>query len=194
MELQVFPFHSKLELFCTRGGSWGLNNLLPAVWDSTVVYCLVPKVTSSSLQPHGLQRASLLCHSLSPWVCSNSCPLVWMVGWFKLMPSNHPILCRPLLFQPSIFPSVRVFSNKQALHIKWPKYWSFSFSISPSNEYSGLISFGVDKLELLAFQGTLKSLFQHHNMKTSILWHSAFFMVQLSHPYMTARKTIALTI
>ena len=110
-----------------------------------------------------------------------------------VMPSNHLILCHPLLFQPSIFPSIRVFSYKLALHIRWPKYWSFSFSISPSSEYSGLISFGIDWLALLAVQGTLKSLLQHHSSKASILWHWAFFMAQLSHPYMTTGKTIALT-
>ena len=109
------------------------------------------------------------------------------------MPSNHLILCRPLLLLPSIFPSFRVFSNESALLIRWPKYWSFSFSISPSNEYSGLISFRIDSFDLLAVQGTLKSLLQHHSSKASILWRSAFFIVQLSHPYMTTRKTIALT-
>ena len=109
------------------------------------------------------------------------------------MPSNHLILCHPLLFLPSIFPSIRVFSSESALHIRWPKYWSFSFSISPSNEYSGLISFWMDWLDLLAVQGTLKSLLQLHSSKTSIPWCSAFFMVQLSHPYMTTGKTTALT-
>ena len=109
------------------------------------------------------------------------------------MPSNHLILCRPLLLPPSIFPSIRVFSKESALHIRWPKYWSFSFSISPYNEYSGLISFRMDWLDLLAVQGTLKSLLQHHSSKASILWHSAFFIVQLSHPYVTTGKTIALT-
>ena len=107
------------------------------------------------------------------------------------MPSNHLILCCLLLLPPSIFPSIRVFSNESVLHIRWPKYRSFS--VSPSNEYSGLISFRIDWLDLLAVQGTLKSLLQHHSSKASILWCSAFFMVQLSHPYMTTRKTIALT-
>ena len=106
------------------------------------------------------------------------------------MPSNDLILCCPLLLLPSIFPRIRVFSNESALHLRWPKYWSFSFSIGPSNEYSGLISFRMDLLEV---QGTLKSLLQHHSTKASILWHSAFFMVQLSHPYMPAEKIIALT-
>ena len=109
-----------------------------------------------------------------------------------VMPSNHLILCRPLLLPPTILLSVRVFSSESALHIRWPKYWSFSFSISPSKEYSGLISFRMDCLDLLAVQETLKSLLQHHSSKASILRHSAFFMVQLSHPYMTTGKTIAL--
>ena len=111
----------------------------------------------------------------------------------SVMPSNHLILCRPLLLLPSIFPSIRVFSNQSALYIRWPKYWSFSFSISPSNEHPGLISFRTDWLDLLAVQGTLKSLLQHHSSKASILRSSAFFIVQLSHPYMTTGKTIALT-
>ena len=109
------------------------------------------------------------------------------------MPSNHLIFCCPLLLPPSIFPSLRVFSNESVLHIRWPKYWSFSFSISPSNECSGLISFRMDWLDLLAGQGTLKSLLQHHSSKESILWHSAFFIVQISHPYMTTEKNKTLT-
>ena len=108
------------------------------------------------------------------------------------MPSNHLILCHPLLFLPSVFPSIRVFSNESALRIRWPKYWSFSFYISSSNEYSELI-FRMDWLDLLAVHGTLKSLLQHHSSKTTILWHSVFFLVQLSHPYMTTGKTISLT-
>ena len=111
----------------------------------------------------------------------------------SVIPSNHLILCRPLLFLPSIFPSIRVFSNELALCIRWPKYWSFSFSISPSNAYSGLISFRMDWLDFLAVQGTFNSLLQRHSSKASILQHSAFFMVQLLHPYMTIGKTIALT-
>ena len=109
------------------------------------------------------------------------------------MPSKHLILCCPLLLLPSVFPSIRVFSNESALHIRWPKYWSFSFNISPSNEHLGLISFRMDWLDLLAVQGTLKSLLQHYSSKVSILLHSAFFRVQLSYPYMTTGKTIALT-
>ena len=110
------------------------------------------------------------------------------------MPSNHLILCRPLLLLPLILPSIRVFSSELALCVRWPKYWSFSFSISPSNDYSGLISFRINWLDLFAVQGTLKSLLQHQNSKASILWCSAFFMVQISHPYMTTGKTTALVI
>ena len=110
----------------------------------------------------------------------------------SVMPSSHPILCQPLLLL-SIFPSIRVFSNESVLHIRWPKYWCFSFSISPSNEYSRLLSFRMDWLDLLAVQGTLKSLLQHHSSKASILWYSAFSIFQLSHPYMTTGKIIALT-
>ena len=111
-----------------------------------------------------------------------------------VMPFNHLILCHPLLFPPSIFPSIRVFSSESVLCIRWPKYWSFNFSISPFKQYLGLISFKIDWLDLLAVQGTLKSLFKHHSSKASILWHSAFFIAQLSHPYMTTGKAIALTI
>ena len=111
----------------------------------------------------------------------------------SMMPSNHFILCRPLLLSRSIFSSIGVFSNESVPRIRWPKYWSFSFRISPSNEHTGLISFRMDWLALLAFQGSLKSLFQHHSSKASVLWHSAFFILQLSHPYMTTGKTIALT-
>ena len=111
----------------------------------------------------------------------------------SVMPSNHLIFCRPLLLLPSIFPSIRVFSNESVLHIRWPKYWSFSFSICPSNEYSGLISFRMDWFDLLEVQGTLKNLLQHHSSKTSVHQCTGFFIVQLSHPYMTTGKTIALT-
>ena len=137
----------------------------------------------------------------TPWTATHQASLSITNSWSLLkfmcvesvMPSNHLIICRPLLLLPAIFPSIRVFSNKSVLRIRWPKYWSFSFSISPSNEYSGLISFRMDWLDLLAVQGTLKHLLQHHSSKTSILWHSAFFIVQLSQPYMTIGKTIALT-
>ena len=135
---------------------------------------------------HGLLHARPACPSPTPGVYSNSCLEL-------VMPFSHLIFCRPLLLPPSIFPSIKVFSSESALRIRWPKYWSFSFSISPSNEYSGLISFRINWFDLLAVQGTLKSPLQHHSSKASILQHSAFFIVQLSHPYMTAGKTIALT-
>ena len=124
---------------------------------------------------------------------TNSQSLPKLMSIELVMPSNHLILCHPLLLLPPIPPSITVFSNESTLHMRWPKYWSFSFSIIPSNEHPGLVSFRMDWLDLLAVQGTLKSLLQHHSSKASILWHSAFFMVQLSHPYMTTGKTIALT-
>ena len=138
---------------------------------------------------------------MTPWTAAcqaslsitNFRSLLKLMSIESVMPSDHLILCHPLLLLPSIFPSIRVFSNKSVLHIRWPKYWSFSFNMSPSNEYSGLISFRIDWLDLLAVQGTLKSLLQHHSSKPLILWYSAFFTVQLSHPYMTTGKTIALT-
>ena len=136
----------------------------------------------NSLRPHGLQYAQLPCPR----------SFLKLMSFMLVTPSNHLILCRPL-FLPSILPSIRVFSNESVLRIRWPKYWSFSFNISPSNEYSGLISFRMDWLDLLAVQGTLKSLLQHHSSKASILRCSAFFIVQLSHPYMTIGQTIALT-
>ena len=124
---------------------------------------------------------------------TNSRTLLKLILIELLIPSKHLILCCPLLFLPSIFPSIRVFSNESVLCIRWPKDWNFSFSISPFNEYSGLISFRMDWLDLFAVQGILKSLFQHHSLKASVLWHSAFLMFQLSHPYMTTGKTIGLT-
>ena len=137
----------------------------------------------------------------TPWTAAHQASLSITNFWSLLklmsiesvMPSNHLILCHPLLLQPSIFPTIGVFSKESVLCIRWPKYWSFSFSISPSNEYSGLISFRIDWFDLLAVQGTLKSLLQHHSSKASILQCSAFFMVQLSHPHMTTGKNIALT-
>ena len=133
---------------------------------------------------------------VTPWTAAhqaflsitNSQSLLKLMSIELVMPSNHLILCLPILLPRSIFPSIRVFSSESVLHIRWPKYWSFSFSISPSNEYSGLISFRMEWLALLAVQWTLKSLLQHHSSKASILWCSAFFMVQLSHPYMTTGK------
>ena len=138
---------------------------------------------------------------VTPWTAARQASLSFTISqsWLKLMsiesvmPSKHLILCHPLLLLPSIFSSIRVFSNESAVCIRWPKYWSFSFSISPSNEYSGLISFRIDWFDLLAVQGTLKSLLQHHSSKASILRHSAFFMVQLSLPYVNTAKTIAVT-
>ena len=137
----------------------------------------------------------------TPWTAAcqallsitNSWSLLKLMSISSVMPSNHLITCCPLLLLPSIFPIIRVFSNESVLHIRWPKYWNFSFSISPSNEYSGLISFRTDWLDLLAVQETLKSLLQHHSSKASVPWHSAFFIVQLSQPNMTTGKTIALT-
>ena len=147
-------------------------------------------------------------HSLScvrffatPWIgarqaflsITNSQSSLRLTSIKSVMPSSHLILCHPLLFLPPIPPSIRVFSNESTLHMRWPKYWSFSFSISPSKEHPGLISFGMHWLDILAVQGTLKSLLQHHSSNASVLWRSAFFTVQLSHPYMTTGKTTALT-
>ena len=132
------------------------------------------------------------CQASQPFLTTSQ-SLLKLMPVKSVMPSNHLILCRSLLLLPSIFPSIRVFSKKSVLRIRWPKYWSFSFSINPSNEYSGLISFRMDWLDLLAVQGTLKSLLQHHSSKTSILQHSVFFIFQLSHPYLTTGKTISLT-
>ena len=140
-------------------------------------------VVSDSLRPHESQHTRPPCPSPTPEVYSYSMSIE------SVMSSNHLILCRPLLLLP---PIIRVFSNESALRMRWPKYWSFSFNISPSNEHSGLI-FRMDWLDLIAVQGALKSLLQHHSSKASIFWHSAFFTVQLSHPYMTTGKTIALT-
>ena len=145
-----------------------------------------------------LQSCPTLCN---PMDCSTQTSLLFTISWSLLklmciesvMPSNHFILCHPILLLPSIFSSTRVFSNESALCMRWPKYWNFSFNNSPSNEHSGLISFRMDWLDLLAVQGTLKSLLQHYSSKASVLRHSSFFIVQLSHPYMTTGKTIALT-
>ena len=142
---------------------------------------------SYSLEPHGLQHSKLPCASATLGAYSNSCP---SGRWCQPTISSS---VDPLLLPPSIFPTIRIFSNESFLPIKWPKFWRFSFSISPSNENSGQISFRMDWLDLLAVQGTFKSLLQHHSSKASILWCSAFFIVQLSHPYMTTGKNIALT-
>ena len=153
-------------------------------WFVVQFSCLV---VFDSVWPHGLQHARLPCPSPAPRAYSNSMSIK------SVMPSNHLLLCCPLLLPPSTFPSIRVFSNESVLHIRWPRYWNFSFSISPSNEYSGLISFRMYRLDLLAVQGTFKGLRQHHSSKPSILWCSAVLLVQLSHPYMTTGKMIALT-
>ena len=142
-------------------------------------------VVSDSLRPHESQHAR-------PLSITNSRSSLRLTSIESVMPSSHLILCHPLLLLPSIFPSIRVFSKESALRIRWPKYWSFSFNISPYNEHPGLISLRIDWLDLLAVQGTLKSLLQHHSSKASILLHSAFFTVQLSHPYMTTGKTVSL--
>ena len=164
------------------------------IWASPLAKCRFEFVQSVQ----SLSHVRLL---VTPWTTgwqaslsiTNSQILLKLMSIESVMSSNYLILCRPLLLLPSIFPSIRVFSNESALRNKWPKYWSFSFSISPSNEYSGWISFRMDWLDLLAVQGTLESLLQHHSSKASILQCSAFFIVQLSHPYMTTGKTTALT-
>ena len=162
------------------------RTLQPKCYTNPSVFTLSVQssVVSDSLRPQGLQ------HTRSP---TNSRSLPKLMSIESVMPSNHLLLCRSLLLLPSIFPSIRVFPNESVLRIRWPKYWSYSFSISPSNEHPGLISFTMDWLDLLAVQGALKCLLQHHSSKASILRCSAFFIVQLSHPYMTTRKTIALT-
>ena len=150
---------------------------------------------------HSVQLLNCVQLFVTPWITACQTSLAITNSWSlpkpmsieSVMPSSYLILCRPLLLPPPILPHIRVFSSESALSIRWPKYWSFSFSISPSNEHPGLISFRMDCLDLLAIQGTLKGLLQHHSSKASILQHSAFFKVQLSHPYMTTGKTIALT-
>ena len=158
------------------------------------------KVNSLCFQFSSVQSLSPVWLFATPWTAAhqaslstNSRSLLKLMSIELVMPSNHLILCHPLLLLPSIFPSIRVFSNESVLCVRWPKYWSISISISPSNEYSGLISFRIDWLDLLAVQGTLKSLLKHHSSKASIFKRSAFLIVQLSHPYLTTGKTIALT-
>ena len=157
-----------------------------AIQDHFYINQFSRSVVSNSLRPQGLQHTRLPCSSPTPGVYS-------LMSIESVMPFSLLILCHPLLLLPSIFPSMRVFSNESALRMRWPEYWSFSFNISPSSEYPGLISSRMDWLDLLAVQGTLKIFLQHHSSKASILQHSAFFIVQLSHPYMTTGKTIALT-
>ena len=166
------------------------------VWLINFFFC-----TCSAFSVSQFGSITVMSDSATPWTTACQAFLSFTISWslLKLIsiesvkPSSHLILCRPLLLLPSIFLSFRVFSNESVLPIMWPKYWSFSFSISFSNEYSGLISFRIDWLDLLAIQGTVKSLLQHHSSKASIIQHSAFFMVQLSHPYMITGKIIALT-
>ena len=161
-----------------------------------------PRPLRERISPKQFSSVTQSCPTLcDPWTAAhqasasvtNSRSLLKFMSFESVMPFNHIILCRPLLLLPSILLSITVFSNESVLHIRWPKYWSFSFSVSPSSEYSRLISFRMDWLDLLEVQGTLKSLLQHHSSKASILRCSAFFIFQLSHPYMTTRKTIALT-
>ena len=171
----------------------GLNKIIPQA-----IQCSQKKPPKAISSVQSLSYVQLFA---TPWTTAhqaslsitNSKSLLKLMANKSVMTSNHLILCHPLLLLPSIFLSIRVFSNESVLRIRWPEYWSFSFSISPSNEYSELISFRIDWLDLLAFQGTLKSLLQHHSSKASILGHSAFFTVQLSHLYTTTGKTIALT-
>ena len=154
-----------------------------------------------SMSISSVQSLSCVWLFATPWTAArhaslsmtNSWSLLRLMSTESVMPSNHLILCHPLLLLPSIYPSIRVFSSESVLRIRWPKYWSFSFSISPYNEYSGLISFRIDWFDLLAVWGTLKSLLQHHSLKASVLWQSALFMVQFSHSYMTTKQTTALT-
>ena len=155
-------------------------------------YCILNSVQFSNSVLSLLATALTVTCQASLFITSTQ-SLPKLMSIESMMPSNHLIFCRPLLLLPSIFPSIRVFSDESALHIRWPKYWTFSFSISPSNEHPGLISFSMDWLDLLAVQGILKSLLQHHSSKASILWLSAFFIVWHSYPYMTTGKTIALT-
>jgi len=185
--LEPAEIHCVLAVFCAH--LVGAN-----CWDTQVhqfraLSQFSPVQSLSRVRPFATPWTTAHQASLS---ITNSWSLLKLMSIESVMPSNHLILCHPLLLPPSVFPIIRVFSNKSVLHMRWPQYWSFSFSISPSNEYLGLISFRMDWLDLLAVQGTLKSLLQHHSSKASILWHSAFFIVQLSHPYMTTGKTIAL--
>ena len=159
------------------------TNKISKIYGSSVQFS--HSVVSDSLRPHESQHARPPCHITNSW------SLLKLMSIELVMPYSHLILCHPLLLLPPIPPSIRVFSNESTLHMRWPKYWSFSSSISPSTEHPGLISFRMDWLDLLAVQGTLKSLLQKHNSKASIFQPSAFFTVQLSHPYMTTGKTIA---
>ena len=185
---------------CSTPGFPVLHCLLELAQTHVSLESMMPTY-ENSIQFSSVQLLSHVQFFATPWTAArqvslsitNSQSLLKLGSIQLVMLSNYLILCRPLLLLPSIFPSIRVFSNESVLHIRWPKYWSFSCSINPSSEYSGLISFKMDWLDLLAVQGSLKRLLQHHSSKASILQHSAFFIVQLSHPYLTTGKTIALT-
>ena len=176
-----------------------IKNIYINFWQNTTNHCL--KTLESEQNFSSVQLLSRVWLFAIPWmaacqaslIITNSQSLLKLMSIESVMPSSHLILCRPLLLLAPIPPSIRVFFNESTLHMRWPNYWSFSFSISPSDEYPGLISFSVDWLDLLAIQGTLNSFLQHHSSKASIFWHSAFFMVQLSHSYVTTGKTITLT-
>ena len=174
---------------------WGPLLVGKSVWNQMVGsgFNSVQLSSVQSLSPVRLFATSWIAARQASLSITNSCSLLKLMSIESVMPSSHLIFCRPLLLLPPIPPSIRVFSNESTLCIRWPKYWSFSFSINPSNEHPGLISFRMDRLDLLAAQGTLKSLLQHHSSKASIFWCPAFFTVQLSYPYMTTGKTIALT-
>ena len=202
LQERLFPLHSQVswnsEMFTEAKLCWpGRKHGWPKIYLQNFLgnKCWI------WLQFSSVQSLSHVWLFVTPWTTAhqaslsitNSSSLPKIMSIESVMPSNHLILCRPLLLPPSIFPSIRVFSNESVLCIRWPKYWSFSFSMGPSNEYSGLISLRMDRLDLLAVQGTLKILLQHHSSKASILWLSAFFIVLLSPPYMTTGKTIALT-
>ena len=191
-------------IFPTQESTWGLlhcRQILNQLSYLGSPSLCIPAYKYASVQFNSVQLLSRVQLFATPWITAyqaslsitNSQSLPKLMSIELVMPSSHLILCRPLLLLPPIPPSTRVFSNESTLHMRWPKYWSFSFSISPFNEHPRLISFRMDWLDLLAVQGTLKSLLQHHSSKASILWCSAFFIVQLSHPYMTTGKTIALT-
>ena len=190
---------NKMFPICVRASSSSL--LGGTFYDVSLCSMTISLCARSAPQFSSVQPLSRVWLFVTPWIAArqaslsitNSRSLLKLMPIKLVMPSSHLILCRPLLLLPPIPPSIRVFSNESALHIRWPKHWSFSFSISPSSELSGLISFRMDWLDLLAVQGTLKSLLKHHRSKASIIWCSAFFTVQLSHPYMTTGKTIALT-